>query len=251
MNNVNYQKELDKVLCGIEQSKTRPRLLLHSCCAPCSSYCLVYLRKWFDITCYYYNPNITDKDEYELRINELKRLVSELNRDPLVLVSDEHGGVKLSIASEDILSELGTIQVIEGAYEPSLFFEKVREGNLALEKEGGKRCVMCFDMRLSKAYEMAKNMGFDYFTTSLTISPLKNARILNEIGYVLCREACDSGSENGQTDNAVSGLKWLPSDFKKKNGYKISVELCERYGMYRQNYCGCVFSQNVQKGSSV
>jgi len=234
LNSVNYQKELDKVLSGIEAAKTRPQLLLHSCCAPCSSYCLVYLRKWFDITCFYYNPNITDKDEYELRVNELKRLVDELNKDPLILVNDANGGVKLFEDSKEALNGLGTISVIEGAYEPDLFFERVRQMNLALEKEGGRRCEMCFDMRLSKAYEIARQNDFDYFTSSLTISPLKNAKTLNEIGYNLCSKAGDNE------------LKWLPSDFKKRNGYKISVELCERYDMYRQNYCGCVFSQNEQ-----
>lgn len=181
-----------------------PGLLLHSCCAPCSSYCLEYLCRYFAVTVFYYNPNISFKEEYQKRVEEQKRLIA--------LYNAEKKGYP--------------IQTVEGDYEPAVFFETVR----GYEKcpEGGGRCELCFELRLGETARLAKRDGFDYFTTTLTISPLKNAQKINEIGQTLAREC---------------GIAWLPSDFKKKDGYKRSVELSAQYGLYRQDYCGCVFSR--------
>ena len=182
-----------------------PTLLLHSCGAPCSSYCLEYLSDCFEITIFYFNPNIYPEEEYRKRVEEQKRLVKELPaRHP--------------------------IHVIEGTYEPKQFYEAVK----GLEKihEGGERCFACFALRLKEAARLAAESGFDFFTTTLTISPLKNAAKINEIGEQ-CAKEC----------NAV----WLPADFKKKEGYKRSIELSAEYGLYRQDYCGCVFSQRERE----
>ncbi len=204
MNKINYQKELEKIVPAAKGKK----LLMHSCCAPCSSYCLLYLLPCFKITCFYYNPNITDEDEYQKRIAELHRLTDTMNR--------EYGS---------------DIRVIDGEYEPQKFMDAVAAGDLASCPEGGKRCGMCFGMRLSKTYELARAEGFDYFTTTLTISPLKDAQLINSIGYNLA-----DVSKN-------EGPLWLPSDFKKNDGYKKSIELSRKYDLYRQNYCGCIMSQ--------
>lgn len=234
-NDINYQKELEKVISGLNGSNDKPRLLLHSCCAPCSSYCLVYLRQFFEITCFYYNPNITDEDEYIKRTNELVRLAKELNQDTIMIGRDEVNGQPIIVdGQEDYLHNVGMIRVIEGAYEPAIFTEAVIAGGLEKEPEGGRRCGMCFNIRLSKSLEIAVDGGFDYFTTSLTISPLKNAKLLNEIGMKL---AAQSGNK----------VMWLPSDFKKKNGYKLSTQLSKRYDLYRQNYCGCEYSREEVK----
>ena len=205
MNQRNFQKELDKILENmVKNGQEGTRLLLHSCCAPCSSYCLEYLSKYFEITVFYYNPNITLEPEYRHRVEEQKRLIAALNEE----------GVSYPIS------------VIEGDYEPALFLEAVK--GLEREPEGGARCEKCFRLRLSKTAELAKELGTDYFTTTLTISPLKNAPLLNAIGEEMAGEV---------------GIKWLPTDFKKKNGYKRSVELSAQYGLYRQDYCGCAFSK--------
>lgn len=230
MNKINYQKKLDEIINSIDLD-CKPRLLLHSCCAPCSSYCLVYLRQWFDITCFYYNPNITDAEEYKVRVNELNKLVDILARSTISIEWDTNGNAILTENSIDNINRLGTVDMIEGNYEPDLFFEKVRNGNLSNEPEGGARCAMCFDTRLREAARIAEMGKYDYFTTSLTISPLKNANLINEIGYRI-------SEENNRK------AMWLPSDFKKKNGYKLSVELSEKFGLYRQNYCGCVYSMS-------
>jgi hypothetical protein len=200
----NYQKELEKILtASIDCQKTQevPSLLLHSCCAPCSSYVLEYLSDYFRITVLYYNPNIYPEEEYAHRVAEQKRLIRQLPaRYP--------------------------ISILEGRFEPQEFYEAVH----GLEKipEGGARCHACFRLRLEESARTASRGGFDYFTTTLTISPLKNAAILNEIGEELA----------GQYH-----VRWLPSDFKKKNGYKRSIELSAEYDLYRQDYCGCVFSR--------
>lgn len=198
--NVNYQKELDKIISEISEKNITPTLLLHSCCAPCSSYVLTYLAEYFKITVFYYNPNIYPESEYTYRVNEVKRLIEELP-------------VK------------NKISFIEGEYNPDLFFETVK--GLENEKEGGERCFKCYDMRIKEASEIAKKNGFDYYTTTLSISPHKNAEKLNEIGEKYADE----------------NTRHLPSDFKKKNGFKESVRLSEKYNLYRQNYCGCVFSK--------
>lgn len=198
--NVNYQKKLDKLISEISKKNITPTLLLHSCCAPCSSYVLTYLAEYFKITVFYYNPNIYPESEYVYRVNEVKRLIEELP-------------VK------------NKISFIEGEYNPDLFFEAVK--GLENENEGGERCFKCYDLRIKEASEIAKREGFDYYTTTLSISPHKNAEKLNEIGEKYADEK----------------TRHLPADFKKKNGFKESVRLSEKYNLYRQNYCGCVFSK--------
>ena len=198
MNKRNYQKELDKI---IEENKGRkPTLLLHSCCAPCSSYVLEYLSEYFDITLFFFNPNISPKEEYEKRVKEVERLLEEMP------------------ACRDV-------KFIEGRYDPREFLECA--SGLELEPEGGARCLKCFELRLREAAKKAKEIGLEYVCTTLTISPLKNADNLNRIGEEMAKEY---------------GVKWLVSDFKKKEGYKRSIELSEEYNLFRQNYCGCVFS---------
>lgn len=203
MNQVNYQKELEKILNKMTSGQSS-RLFLHSCCAPCSSYCLEYLCRYFEITVFYYNPNISASEEYRKRVEEQKRLIAAYN-------AEQRGY---------------PIHITEGDYEPERFFE-IAKGYEDCP-EGGERCFRCFDLRLRETARLAKEGGYDYFTTTLTISPLKNAGKLNEIGQAL--------SEEYQ-------VKWLPSDFKKKNGYKRSVELSAQYELYRQDYCGCAFSK--------
>mgnify|MGYP004504929739 FL=1 len=197
----NYQKLLDKTLEKLAAEKRVPTLLLHSCCAPCSSYVLEYLSKHFFITIFYYNPNITDKNEYDKRVREQQRLIAEM----------------------DTVHE---VKFIEGKYEPERFFEFSR--GLETLPEGGERCFKCYRLRLAEAADAAKNGGFDFFTTTLSISPMKNAEKLNTIG--------------GEEAQRV-GVPYLFSDFKKKDGYKRSIQLSAQYGLYRQNYCGCSFSK--------
>lgn len=202
MNTRNYQRELDQLLA---QLTTVPRLLLHSCCAPCSSSVLEYLRRYFEITVFYYNPNISMEAEYQKRVEEQKRLINAYNQLP-------DSGYPIA--------------VIEGDYEPEVFY--VAAKGLEQCPEGGERCFACYELRLGKTAALAKKQAYDYFATTLTISPLKNAAKLNKIGERL--------AERYQ-------ISWLPSDFKKKNGYKRSIELSAEYGLYRQNYCGCVYSK--------
>lgn len=209
----NYQKELERIIeengkhAGNEHFdaclSALPRLLIHSCCAPCSSYVLEYLSEFFEITVLYSNSNITDQQEYFLRVNEQKRLIEEMNA---------RYGKNMKFA--------------EGKYCPEVFLQKVKGTEHC--PEGGERCKICFAMRLEESACYAAEQGFDYFTTTLTISPLKNADVLNEIGEQM---------------GAQYKVAFLPSDFKKKNGYKRSVELSGEYGLYRQNYCGCAFSK--------
>ena len=198
---VNYQKELDKILLELQKEGKVPRLLLHSCCAPCSSYVLEYLSDYFEITVFYYNPNIYPESEYSKRVIEQQNLIRKMPfRNPVTFMA--------------------------GAYEKEKFYQ-IAEG-LEHVKEGGERCFRCYELRLRETAQKAVQGGFDYFTTTLSISPLKNAQKLNEIGMQI-------GSE--------LGIDYLVSDFKKKNGYKRSVELSEQYGLYRQDYCGCEFSR--------
>ncbi|MCD8045584.1 MAG: epoxyqueuosine reductase QueH [Clostridiales bacterium] len=198
----NYQKDLDRTIAEIEGQGKVPTLLLHSCCAPCSSYVLEYLSRYFSVTVFYYNPNITDEAEYRHRVSEQRRLIAELPA--------EH-----------------PVSFAEGRYEPERFFEAVR--GLEQIPEGGARCRKCFELRLSETAKLAAARGADYFTTTLTISPLKNAEVLNEIGEQMAAEG--------------GGAAFLPSDFKKRDGYKRSIELSAQYGLYRQDYCGCIFSK--------
>lgn len=206
MNQRNYQRELDRILSEIEKkdSFSPKRLFLHSCCAPCSSYVLEYLRDYFSITVFYYNPNISASEEYGRRVEEQKRLIRLFNQQ-------------------------GTgfpISVVEGDYEPDVFFDRTR--GMEDNPEGGERCFVCYRLRLEETAKRAAEGRYDYFTTTLTISPLKNAVKLNETGEEL----------SGQYSVA-----WLPSDFKKKNGYQRSVQLSGQYDLYRQDYCGCAYSK--------
>lgn len=202
MNQRNYQKELDKLIEGL--GVRVPRLFLHSCCAPCSSYCLEYLCKYFEITVFYYNPNISASAEYQKRVEEQKRLITAYNAE----------------------GKGYTIHIREGDYCPEQFMQAVK--GYEHYPEGGERCAICFDMRLRETAKQAAEDGYDYFGTTLTISPLKNAPLLNTIGEKLGQE---------------HGISWLPSDFKKRNGYKRSIELSAEYDLYRQDYCGCAYSK--------
>lgn len=196
---VNYQIILENTLKEIGDKK--PKLLLHSCCAPCSSYPLEYLSKYFDITVLYYNPNIYPQSEFEFRSKEQVRLI-------------------------DLMNLTNCVKVVCCEYDSESFYEAVK--GLEDIPEGGKRCYMCFNLRLEYAAQYAKKHDFDYFTTTLTISPHKNAEVLNSIGKEISEKY---------------NVKYLFSDFKKKNGYKKSCEISSEYGLYRQDYCGCVFSK--------
>ncbi len=202
MNKRNYQKELDGIIDQITKDKIRPGLLLHVCCAPCSSYVQEYLSGYFDITLLFYNPNMDTAEEYAHRANELKRLVREAG-----------------YPSEAVICE----------YDPESF-EEIAKG-FEDEPEGGARCRKCYELRLRMAAQYAARHSFDYFTTTLSISPYKNADWINEIGERLAKEY---------------GVRHLPSDFKKKNGYKRSIELSKEYGLYRQDYCGCAISKEYR-----
>lgn len=212
--NRNYQKELE-VLLSKEELRGK-RLFLHSCCAPCSSYVLEYLRQFFRITVFYYNPNITGEDEYRKRVEEQKRLIAEYNR------RREESRME---ASGDG-SPWYKIDYVDGDYEVERFLDAVK--GMEQCPEGGERCFVCYELRLRETARRAKEQRYDFFTTTLTISPMKNAGKLNEIGEQL---------------SAEYGVAWLPSDFKKKNGYKRSIELSAEYDLYRQDYCGCAFSK--------
>ena len=197
---MNYQKELDKLIERLSKEEKVPKLLLHSCCAPCRSYVLEYLSNYFEITVFYYNPNIFPENEYTKRILEQQTLISDMK-------------VKHPVS------------FLAGNYDRERFFQ-IAEG-LEHLREGGERCFKCYELRLEEAAKIAQDAGFDYFTTTLSISPLKNADKLNEIGTRLADEY---------------GVQYLQSDFKKKNGYKRSIELSSEYGLYRQDYCGCEYS---------
>ena len=201
MNQTNYQKETDKIISKITEQGTLPRLLLHSCCAPCSSYTLEYLSDYFDITVLYFNPNISPEDEFEKRYAEQQRLIASLPvKNP--------------------------VKLIKGDYDYRVFLDIA--AGLESVPEGGERCFKCYRLRLEKTAQLAAEQGFDYFCTTLSISPLKNAQKINEIGFALAQQY---------------GVAWLPSDFKKREGYKRSIELSREYDLYRQNFCGCVFSR--------
>ena len=206
MNQRNYQKELNGTIEKLVEAGRTPRLLLHSCCAPCSSYVLEYLSEYFSVTVFYYNPNIFPAEEYEKRVKEQEALILRLPA--------KH-----------------RISFLEGPYEQERFYEMAK--GLELEPEGGERCFRCYHLRLLEAAQMARAGAFDYFTTTLSISPLKDAEKLNEIGEKLAREY---------------GVAYLNSDFKKRNGYKRSIELSREYGLYRQDYCGCVYSRRQSAG---
>ncbi|MBQ7943341.1 MAG: epoxyqueuosine reductase QueH [Lachnospiraceae bacterium] len=213
----NYQKELDKLIDGLIKQDKVPTLFLHSCCAPCSSYVLEYLRQYFKITVFYYNPNISAEPEYVKRVEEQKRLIAAYNAQALDGFAKLAGGT---------WGKVYPIDIVEGDYIPQEFYEIAK--GLEQCPEGGERCFKCYELRLKKTVQKALELGFDYFATTLTISPLKNSPKLNEIGERLSGEY---------------GVAWLPSDFKKKNGYKRSIELSAEYDLYRQDYCGCIYSK--------
>lgn len=202
MNKINYQKELEKIIEENQREDFLPSLFLHSCCAPCSSYTIEYLSKYFKITVFYYNPNISPIEEYEKRKSEQIRFIKSIKTENPVCFCD------CDYDNEE--------------------FEKIAKGYEHCH-EGGERCLRCYELRLLKTAQKAKEQGFDYFCTTLSISPLKNSQRINEIGFKLEKEV---------------GVKWLASDFKKKEGYKRSIELSKEYNLYRQSFCGCIYSKN-------
>lgn len=201
MNKRNYQKELDKLIERNQKEGKIPRLFLHACCAPCSSYVMEYLSQYFEITIFFYNPNIAPVEEYSHRVAEIRRLIGEMEF-------------------------VHPVTLVEGRYDPEEFYELAK--GLEDVPEGGERCFRCYRLRMEEAAKLAKEGGYDYFTTTLSISPLKNAQKINEIGEELAE---------------IYKVPHLTSDFKKKNGYKRSIELSHEHALYRQNYCGCVFSK--------
>ena len=201
---MNYQKKLEEILDLIDINK-KPKLLLHACCGPCSSYVVEYLSIYFNITIYYYNPNTYPENEYIRRKDELKKFIKQFNN---------------------------TIEIKESEYHSEEFYKKIK----GLENKGEKseRCYNCYKLRLENSAKYAKENNFDYFTTTLSISPYKNAEWINEIGKDLEKQY---------------GIKYLFADFKKKNGYKRSLELSKEYNLYRQEYCGCVYSMQERKNN--
>lgn len=201
--NKNYQRELEKTIQSLQKENLVPTLLLHSCCAPCSSYVLEYLSQYFSVTVFYYNPNIYPDTEYELRVQEQKEFICRF-------------------------PAMHKINFVEGRFDTKYFYDSVNGYEEC--PEGQERCTICIEMRLSETARLAKENAFDYFCTTLSVSPLKNAAKINEIGEEL-------GEKNE--------VSWLCSDFKKKEGYKRSIELSKQYDLYRQDYCGCVFSKRA------
>lgn len=196
---MNFQKLLEEEIELIKNNEVKPKLLLHACCGPCSSYVIEYLSKYFDITIYYYNPNTYPESEYIGRLDELNKFITNFN---------------------------SSVNVIEEKYIPKEFYTSIK--GLEHLGEKSKRCYNCYELRLKKSAKYAKENNYDYFTTTLSISPYKNVEWINEIGKNLEEEI---------------GIKYLYSDFKKKNGYKRSLELSKEYKLYRQEYCGCVYSK--------
>lgn len=198
MSGENREAQCQQIIASL--AGARPSLLLHACCAPCASASLEFLTRYFSVTLFFYNPNITEQTEYQKRLEELRRFVREYPFDE-------------------------KIPILAGAYEPERFFELAR--GLETVPEGGERCTTCFALRLGETAKLAAAQGFDYCTTTLTISPLKDAERINTLGLALCEQA---------------GSVWLPTDLKKKGRYQRSIELSREYGLYRQNFCGCPYS---------
>lgn len=197
MNDRNFDREMNNIMDAVKEKGDKPTLLMHSCCAPCSTSCLERVKDNFDVTVYYYNPNLDTTEEFNHRATEQERLCKELKVKCVVEEYDKTEFLSAVIGLEDCL-------------------------------EGGARCAKCFELRLKRTAEKAKELGAEYFTTTLTVSPLKNAKLINAIGEKIGKDL---------------GVKFLPSDFKKQNGYKRSVELSKEFDLYRQNYCGCEFSK--------
>ncbi len=264
---INYQNKLDALLNEIKESSKTPSLLLHSCCGPCSSYVLDYLKDYFKITVFYYNPNIYPEEEYEHRLSEQKRLI-----DMVYSGSPAEDQLQTSSEGRDLYDESKCFEVklLTLPYDHREFLEAAK--GYEAEPEGGARCVKCFELRLNKTAEIAKEQGFDYFGTTLTVSPHKNAMILNKVGHEAEKlvHAPDHlmTSENQTTDANNTGSVeannaslafigdldsppiWLESDFKKKNGYLRSIELSKQYDLYRQDYCGCEFARTTSDAKS-
>ncbi|MCR5323747.1 MAG: epoxyqueuosine reductase QueH [Lachnospiraceae bacterium] len=225
-NAVNYQRELIDILKKQNEANRTPRILLHACCAPCASSCIEVLDRSADITVFFYNPNITIREEYEHRLNEIKRLVGEMRL-------------------------IHNVKVEEGEYDPEAFFAMAQ--GLENEPERGRRCHGCYRMRLERTAEAAVRGGYDYFATTLTLSPLKPADVINEIGIEISNmlrknslpDMTATCPDPGTGTMLKAGTTYLPSDFKKNNGYLRSIELSKQYDLYRQNYCGCVFSRKI------
>lgn len=203
---INFDKKMQEIIADVSSLEKAPAVLLHSCCAPCSSSVILRLAPFFRITVFYYNPNIDSVEEYAKRAIEQKHIISIYNK-----------GEKL----------ISPISVIEEKYAPEEFFEIAK--GLESCAEGGERCMRCYLLRIQKTAEAAKDGSFDFFTTTLSVSPLKNAEKINAIGSYFSTEKC----------------KWLPSDFKKRNGYLNSITLSKQFGLYRQDYCGCVYSKRT------
>ena len=202
---VNYSKMTEKIIKENEAKEYVPNLLLHSCCAPCSSSVLEYLSEHFNVTILFFNPNITETEEYNKRLEEQKGFIANFKAK-------------------------NTISIVQGEYNKDIFYDFAKD--YKDEPEGGERCLKCYSLRLKETAKIAKEMEYDYFTTTLSVSPMKNAELLNQIGSQLEEEY---------------DIKYLYSDFKKKEGYKRSIELSKDYGLYRQDYCGCIYSKNNSK----
>ncbi|MBM7689391.1 DNA integration/recombination/inversion protein [Enterococcus ureilyticus] len=205
---INYDRVLQKVILEWEKSALRPTILLHSCCAPCSTYSLEYLTQYADVTIFFANSNIHPRAEYQRREIVQQTFVKDFNKQT---------GSK--------------VKFLAAPYEPNKFIQMVQEKELTEEPEGGKRCSACFQMRLDIVAEKAQELGYDYFGSALTLSPKKNSQLINEIGIDIQK---------------FYATNYLPSDFKKNNGYKRSIELCKEYDVYRQCYCGCMFAATRQ-----
>ena len=201
---INYDRELNIIIDSIKNKDEVPKLLLHSCCAPCSSYVIEYLSDYFDISILYYNPNISPIDEYLKRKKEQIRLIKSIKTK-------------------------NKLDIIDCDYDNDLYEEKIK--GLENEPERGNRCTVCFNLRLDKTASMARELNYDFFATTLTVSPYKNSNLINEIGIKLQEKY---------------NIKYLVSDFKKKNGYKRSIELSNKYNLYRQNFCGCKYSKKAK-----
>lgn len=206
--NVNYDKEMQSHVNSWKKSNKRPSILLHSCCAPCSTYSLEYLSKDADITIYFSNSNIYPRSEYQRRSTAQKEFIDDFNKN----------------TNNDV-------KYIEGEYKPNDFIEMVHENKLEAEPEGGKRCTACFDMRLDKVANLAQELNYDYFATALSLSPHKNSQVVNAVGFEVQK---------------IYNVGYLPADFKKQGGYHRSVEMCKEYDVYRQCYCGCIFAAKDQ-----
>lgn len=244
---INFNTEMENTIQSIEQEREKngvkkPTLFLHACCAPCSSSCLERVSPFFDITVYFYNPNIHPEAEYIRRRDEILSFVKEFNARDAVIKNDAknvdgENSTNQNVGEDNVNDKIGgnPINIIEDKYDVQDYYDAVRidlNPELAQEKEKGERCRRCYEFRMKRAFAIAESKGFDYFATTLTLSPLKDSEKVNEIGRLLNENAEATGEH----------VRYLYSDFKKKNGYLRSLELSKEYGLYRQTYCGCVYS---------